>query len=92
MDSARDILVRSSSDESFEHIDPDFDNTYYPDLHGVATADYIPMEKDEVLLKKGGPQFKKKFTTNSSEFFFPMLRKLRCGCWYLKTQESRLVK
>lgn len=46
-------LLRSSSEESFEHIDPDFDSTYYPELRGVAVADYIPQERDEVLIRKG---------------------------------------
>lgn len=54
MDASRIGLLRSSSEESFEHIDPDFDSTYYPELRGVAVADYIPKEKDEVLLRKGG--------------------------------------
>lgn len=47
--------MRSSSEESFEHIDPDFDNSYYPELRGVAVADYVPgpLEKDEVLIRKG---------------------------------------
>ena len=46
-------LLRSSSEESFEHIDPDFDNTFYPELHGVAVANYAPQKKDEVLRRKG---------------------------------------
>ena len=46
-------LLSSSSDESFEHIDAEFDNSYYPDLKGVATADYIPLEKDEIVVQKG---------------------------------------
>ena len=46
-------LLRSSSEESFEHIDPDFDGSYFPELHAVALANYIPLEKEEILLKKG---------------------------------------
>lgn len=47
-------LLRSSSEESFEHIDPDFDNSYYPsELFGIAIADYFPLEKDEILIRKG---------------------------------------
>lgn len=47
------MLSDSCSEESFEHIDPDFDNTYYPELRGLAVADYIPLEKDEIMLRKG---------------------------------------
>lgn len=54
MDASKVGLFQSSSDDSFEHIDPEFDNSFYPDLRGLAVADYIPKEKDEVLLKKGG--------------------------------------
>ncbi len=46
-------LLHSSSDDSFEYIDPDFDNTYYQELQGIAIADYIPLEKDEIMLRKG---------------------------------------
>lgn len=54
MDRSKNLLSSSSSsDESFEHIDPEFDNTYYPELKGIATADYIPLEKDEIVVQKG---------------------------------------
>lgn len=46
-------LLESSSDESFELIDPNFDDSYYNELRGVAVADYIPMEEGEILLRKG---------------------------------------
>ncbi len=55
METCRDTkqLVDSSSDGSFELVDPNFDDSYYNELRGVAKADYIPMEKGEVLLRKG---------------------------------------
>lgn len=46
-------LVHSSSEDSFEHIDPDFDNSYYQELRGVAVADFLPLETNEILLRKG---------------------------------------
>jgi len=42
-----------SSDDSYEVIDPNFDDSYYSQLRGVATADYIPLEEGEVFLRKG---------------------------------------
>ena len=42
-----------SSDDSYEVIDPNFDDSYYTQLRGVATADYIPLEEGEVFLRKG---------------------------------------
>lgn len=52
-DRARAQLVHSSSEESFEHIDPEFDDSYYHELRGVAVADYIPLETDEIILRRG---------------------------------------
>lgn len=46
-------LLGTSSEESFEQVDPDFDNSYYPELRGIAVADYIPLEKDEIMIRKG---------------------------------------
>ena len=46
-------LVPSSSDDSFELIDPEFDESYYQELRGVAVADFIPLESGEILLRKG---------------------------------------
>ena len=39
-------------EESFEGVDNSFDGAY-KDLQGRATADYLPLEKDEILLRKG---------------------------------------
>lgn len=53
MDVSRVGLLRSSSEESFEHIDADFDSTYYPELRGEAVADFTPLEKGQVMMRKG---------------------------------------
>lgn len=53
MDVSKIGLLRDSSEESFEHIDPDFDDSYYPELRGVAVAEYLPVGKDEVQISKG---------------------------------------
>ncbi len=47
------LLIRSSSEDSFVLIDPEFDDTYYPELRGIAVADYVPHEKDEISMKRG---------------------------------------
>lgn len=46
-------LICSSSDESFEHIDPEFDDSYYPELRGVAACDYSPKNDEEISVRKG---------------------------------------
>ena len=53
MDVSRIGLLRSSSEESFEHIDADFDSTYYPELRGEALADFTPLEGGQVMMKRG---------------------------------------
>lgn len=49
------LLVHSdkSSDDSYEHIDPVFDEAFNQELTGTANADYIPMERGEIFLRKG---------------------------------------
>lgn len=42
-----------ASEEVLDHIDGVFDGEY-EELTGRAAADYIPLEKDEIFLKKGG--------------------------------------
>ncbi len=46
------LLDLASDAEVFDIIDPNFDPAF-SELTGVASADYIPMEADEVLIKKG---------------------------------------
>lgn len=46
-------LLDSFNDE-FDIIDTNFDPAF-TELTGVASADYIPMEKGEVLMRKGEP-------------------------------------
>lgn len=46
-------LIASFSDDSYEIIDSQFDDSYYSELRGVATADYIPLEEGEILVRKG---------------------------------------
>lgn len=57
MENSEKLLLSSSSSSSgsSEQVDPDFDDSYYPEaeLKGVATADYIPIEKEEILIHKG---------------------------------------
>ena len=52
MDVSKIGLLRSSSEESFEHIDADFDATYYPELRGEAVADFTPREKGQIMIKR----------------------------------------
>ncbi len=46
------LLESLASDGSFDIIDTQFDPAF-SELTGVASADYIPLETDEVLVKKG---------------------------------------
>ncbi len=41
-----------ASEDSVEEFDSYFDDSY-EDLRGRATADFIPLEKEEILLNKG---------------------------------------
>lgn len=41
-----------TSDSSFDIIDPNFDPAFQ-ELIGVATADHIPLDKEDVLMRKG---------------------------------------
>lgn len=53
MDVSKIGLLRSSSEESFEQIDADFDATYFPELRGEAVADFIPREEGQIMMRKG---------------------------------------
>ncbi len=53
MDISRIGLLRSSSEESFEHIDADFDCSYYSELRGEAVADFAPLEGSQIVMRKG---------------------------------------
>lgn len=46
------LLESQTSNDSFDVIDTQFDPAF-TELTGVATADYIPLDEDEVLVKKG---------------------------------------
>lgn len=46
------LIDSLTSDGSFDVIDPQFDPAF-AELMGVASGDYIPLETDEVLVKKG---------------------------------------
>ena len=46
-------LIHSSSDDSFEHIEPDYEDSGYQELRGVAVVDYCPAGSNEIELRKG---------------------------------------
>ena len=51
--SSNQAKLLETSDESFEHVDDIIFDEFSNQLIGIATGNYIPMEKDEILLKKG---------------------------------------
>ena len=46
-------LLEEEEEESFEHVDNLFEEEY-EELKGRSNADYLPLEKGEILLRKGG--------------------------------------
>ena len=65
------LLAESiTSEDSFEHIDACFDGEY-EELKGRATADFLPLEKDEILLQEGKQTFPGGFAVGLKIFNSP---------------------